>query len=117
MSQQITLARAVQMTTIYRGKRGEILKPAYPTDVLPICETFHKKDIQRVLDQSTCVSFRVYYGMDESDLIHAIFVGVDANGDDILPPPQGTVGGDEGILIDDGQRCPTSCPPASPLNS
>lgn len=119
MSQQISLAQAVEMTTLYRNKREEILKPLYRTDILPICETFEKADIQSILDQSECVSFRLYYGMDDKDLIHAIFVGVDAEGRDILPP-SGTgntsTGGDEGILIDDGHRCPHTCPPASPLN-
>jgi len=63
--------------------------------------------------------------MDQDLLVHAILVGVDAQGADILPPQAtGSTarrvaaeddGGDDDIQ-EDAIRCQPTCPPDSPLN-
>lgn len=123
LSHAITLDQAIGMTKRYRDHRNEILKPEYANkDILAICETFNKLPVQKLLDQPGCAGMRIYYGMSEDLLCHAILVGVDATGADMLPPTAGTNGflgdddDDEGDILEDSLRCPTLCPPDSPLN-
>lgn len=106
---EISLQTAIDMTTRYRANR--------PSN-FPICETFEKEVIQRVLDTTSCASFRVYYGMRENQNVSAILVAADAEGNDLLPSAL-TIekGTDDPVIIDDGYRCPDLCPPDSPINS
>lgn len=121
----------------YNLHRNSILEPQYKgQDVLAICETFSRADIDAVLRQRDCVALRIYYGMDESNKVHAIIVGVNSNNEDILPSAGTTssasarveMGGsgsegvnqaleeeDPGLILENGQRCPTNCPPSSSL--
>lgn len=98
------------MIGLYNTMRRLILNGTVPMDVLTMSETFDRDDIQRLLEQPECTQFRVYFGMDGSRNIRAIMVGVDSEGRDILTP------GDE-LIMERGKRCPSDCPPASPLNS
>jgi len=111
---QISLEEAVSLTTRYRNNRMSILNEEYSqdTNLLPLCETFDKTAVQTLLSSEACKSFRIYYGMNEDLSIHAVLVGVDDNGADILP-----VGADPSFqLLENSVRCPPNCPPASPLN-
>jgi hypothetical protein len=111
----ISLAEAIEMTARFRDNRNSILGETYQEqNILPICETFSKSAIEDVLSQDGCEGFRIYYGMDENLKIHAILVGVNDENEDILPSEIEETGG---VILEDGQRCPPSCPPASPLNS
>jgi hypothetical protein len=106
---EISLQTAIDMTTLYRSNR-----PAQ----FPICETFEKAAVAKLLAIEDCVSLRIYYGMKENDNVDAILVAVNAEGQDILPATTNAVGAsDEPIIIEDGLRCPDHCPPKSPLNS
>lgn len=127
------------MITKYNLERNNILEPAYKgQDVLAICETFNRADIDAVLAQRDCVAIRIYYGMDTSNKVHAIIVGVNSNDQDIVPSTgsatsaaatTGIQGGggsegvnqlmedDGGIILEMGRRCPTDCPPSSSLKS
>jgi hypothetical protein len=106
---EISLQTAIDMTSRYRGKR--------PIN-FPICETFEKAAIQKLLDTTGCASFRIYYGMKADDRVDAILVAADAEGKDILPNLAADAGGtDDPVILEDGYRCPDLCPPGSPINS
>jgi len=106
---EISLQTAIDMTSRYKGKR--------PIN-FPICETFEKTAIQKLLDTAGCASFRIYYGMKADERVDAILVAVDAEGNDILPPLANTdTGTTDPVIIEDGYRCPDDCPPSSSLNS
>lgn len=114
----ISITTAAAMTKRYRENRPLMLKPAYPLDVLTLSETFGRLGFDKLLSNTECVGIRIYYGMDESLNMHAIVVGVNKDGEDILnfTYQNNTLqGGDEDVL-DDAVRCPTICPPSSPLN-
>jgi hypothetical protein len=111
MSSFITLQEGIDMTTRFRGNNETVLAvPFKGQNILPKCETFDKAHIDEIFAQHDCVGLRVYYSMDNSYKLHAMLVGVDSNDADIL------MKGDEKIL-DNAQRCPMVCPPASDLNS
>lgn len=104
---EISLPAAVAMTSRYRANR--------PGN-FPICETFGADAVNRLLATSGCVSLRIYYGMKEDDQVDAILVAVNAEGEDILPELKLAGAGDP-VILEDGFRCPTDCPPDSPLNT
>lgn len=108
-SHRILVDEAIAMTTAYRDIRPENY---------PICETFGRHAFDALLRQTDCVAIRIYYGAKEDKTIHAILVGVNSKGEDIvkglgLPPGDP----DEDLVFEDGTRCPSVCPPPSPLNS
>ncbi len=119
----ISLPVAVAMTTIYRANREAILANGYQNkNVLPLSETFDRSIIDDILGQTGCTALRIYYGMDESYLVHAILVGVNNENEDILPSTQETTSltmeEDPGDIIGElSIRCPEDCPPDSPLNT
>lgn len=112
---QISLEVAVDMTTLYRENMQEILKDEYQNEgILANCETFSLSVLDSLQKIPDVAAFRIYYGMSTDLKIHAILVGVDANGNDILPSENSEEEGGE--IFEEGQRCPTFCPPPSPLN-
>jgi hypothetical protein len=120
MSQLIPLQQAVEMTTLYRKEKENILDPLFRNkNILALSETFDRSDFDIVLSEQGCVALRIYYGMDDSLKVHAIIVGVNDKDQDILPATEmktpATTGGD-GSLIEEGTRCPDICPPGSSLN-
>jgi hypothetical protein len=123
MSQFISLQQAIEMTTLYRLEKENILAvPFKNQNILCKSETFARDVFDSVLAQPGCTGLRVYYGMDPTFKVHAIVVGVNNNNEDILPSALSSksrtlslTGGDEGI-IETGNRCPDDCPPESDLN-
>ena len=113
MSQLISLATAVDMTTLYRQDRETILANAYKNqNILPKCETFDRDVFDTVLKQNGCEGLRIYYSMDANNKVHAIIVGVNAGDEDML-----TMGNDvDAAIIENARRCPDDCPPPSALN-
>jgi ABC-type dipeptide/oligopeptide/nickel transport system permease subunit len=112
---------AIEMTKRYRNNRDSILaQQEQGKNILPICETFDKAAIVQLLEQPNCAGFRIYYGMDTELKVHAILVGTDATGADILPElvysGQAEAVENTGELFEKAERCPPNCPPASPLN-
>jgi len=106
---EISLQTAIDMTTLYRANRPE---------QSPICETFEKAAVTKLLATEGCAYLRIYYGMKENKDIDAILVAVNAEGEDILPLASNAVAAtNEPIILEDGLRCPDDCPPKSPLNS
>jgi hypothetical protein len=107
----IDLKRAIELTSIYRNNKGSMVTPDF-SDSLYISETVDAASIKAILDQPGCVKFRAYFGMDEEKKICLIFVGVNANDEDMV---DGIFA--NGIIVDDTTKCPPTCPPVSPINS
>lgn len=108
---EISLQTAIEMTNRFRSA-----KPLQ----MPVSETFEMGAIKKLLDTNGCAFIRIYYGKKENGDIHAILVAADSENKDILPssgPDFGEDDEDDGtVIIEDGYRCPTLCPPDSPLN-
>jgi hypothetical protein len=106
---EISLQVAIDMTTLYRANKP----PNFP-----ICETFEKAAIEKLLATEGCAFLRIYYGMKDDMQADAILVAANASGEDILPDggvtPLATA---DAVILEDGYRCPEACPPPSSLNS
>jgi hypothetical protein len=113
MNHEIPVTQAAEMTRSYRTMNNDILKTEYQNqNLLPLCETFDRAALDTLLAQDDCKQIRIYYGMDENYKVHAILVGVDGNGNDMIPHmPK------DGVTMENAYRCPTDCPSASTLNS
>ena len=111
----VPVSRANEMIALYRENKETILAPNYKkTDVLAFSETFNADDVRLLLSQPGCVGFRVRYGMDDKLWLHAILVGVDANGNDIIIQNPGFgLKDDEGYVLEDSVRFPPDCPTVS----
>ena len=115
MNHLISLEQAVQMTTTYRENKERILQEEFQgMDLLAKAETFDRAAFDKLLAQEGCEQVRIYYGMDEALKVHAVIVGVDATGNDLLPATDST-GEQEGVILDISSRCPPDCV-ESPLN-
>ncbi len=97
MNHVVSLEQATAMTGLYRSSIPE---------GMPVSETFQMGSVNTLLSQPGCTALRIYYGKKEDGTIHAILVGVNEKGEDIT----------EGILLEEGHRCPPHCPPQSSLN-
>ena len=92
----IPLSQAIEMTSLYRSQRENILATPYQ-----ICE-----------------AIRIYFGMDETFKVKVIIVPVDENAEDILPvTTEQTDSETSEDIVEEGHRCPPACPPPSPLNT
>lgn len=109
MTHEITLAQAVDMTSRYRDNR--------PNDY-PLSESFELASIKRLFETVGAAKLRIYYGMKSDGKMNAILVVADNEGNDILPNKVDELAISEidPVIIQDGYRCPPSCPPGSPLN-
>lgn len=120
MSQFISLQQAVDMTTLYRQEKENILSTSYKgQNILCRCETFNRGVFDALLAKQGCEAIRIYYGMDSSLKVHAIVVAVNGNNEDILPAGSEVLSVEDDAGDDIGenaQRCPDDCPPPSPLN-
>ena len=110
-SHLITLPVAAAMNKLYREQKRNILNAGINPDVLPICETFTRDDIDSILAQPGCVALRIYFGMHDNMNISPVIVGVNDTGDDMVKE------GTDNLIVDKGERCPMECPAPSPLNS
>ena len=126
MNNRITLKQAIDYVTRFRTRKIDLIKPEYvEKNILPTSETFDREAVDKLLANPSCVKLRIYNGMSEDLNIRMILVGVDAKDQDILPLTENTLlngdeeGGDddnEAIIVEEGVRCPPTCPPTSPLN-
>jgi len=74
--------------------------------------------LEMIITQAGCRGLRIYYGMKDDLQVHAILVGVDANGNglfyrnanvmELIPLD---------LIMEDGQRCPPACNDDDLLNS
>jgi hypothetical protein len=119
MEHFISLATAAEMTRTFRANRDAILEPGYRgLNLLPICETFDREAFDQLLLQAGCSGVRIYYGMDDSLKVHAVMVGVNAEGGDMVGSgTNASLVAEEDVIIENGGRCPDICPGGSPLNT
>src|SRR5215471_4000639 len=59
---------------------------------------FDASDVSAILSQQGCTGLRVYFGINDSNNMTAILVGVDATGTDMIA-----------VLKDVGSPCPPTC--------
>lgn len=111
----ISLATAIEMTAQYRQLKEQVLQPEYRhTGLLCTSETFVLQDVLTLLKEPGCAGLRIYYGMKGDHQVHAILVGVNAMGQDLLPSNTGLL--TDSLILQEGQRCPPLCGEPSPLN-
>ena len=86
--------------------------------LIPHCESFDRVAFDKLLQNENCKGVRIYYGMREGEhQIHAIIVGFDSAGRDLLPVENIATDGTDPIIIDQGTTCPNTCPDTSPLTT
>lgn len=118
MSNFISLEKAMEMTTLYRQQMEAILGDRFKNkNILVRSEVFSRAQVEKLLAKPGCQQLRIYYGMDSDLAVHALLVAVDgANMDIIMPFPAASHSQYEDVL-EEAERCPPHCPPASPLNA
>lgn len=114
----ISLEDAKKMTKKFRDDKDKIVKDEYKgKHLISNCESFDRAAFDALLQREDCKGVRIYYGMKQEDhKVHAIIVGFDEGGKDILPVDGIVMDGTNGYIIQDGTGCPTNCPPPSDLN-
>ena len=114
----ITLAEAKTLTSNFKKSKEKLLHTDFKgKDVLPVCETFSRDAFDVILKKPGCTGLRIYFAMDDANMVKLVIVGVNDKNEDMLTP-MGADGkdGDPGDIIENGIRCPTVCPPLSDLN-
>lgn len=114
----ISLDEAKKMTKKFRAQKDAIMRDEHKgKHLIPHCESFDRAAFDKLLQREDCKGVRIYYGMNEGDhKVHAIIVGFDEFGKDLLPSPSIAMDGTDPIIIEGGTGCPTQCPPPSGLN-
>jgi len=115
----ISLDDAKKMTKKFREDKDKIVKDEYKgKNLLCICESFDRAAFDQLLQREDCKGIRIYYGMKQDDhQVHAIIVGFDAEGKDILPTANIAMDSTNPIIVENGGKCPDDCPPPSDLNT
>ncbi len=101
----IDLATAKGLTKRFRENLDGLVSKEY-TGAIPKAETFDVSAIQAILSQPGCVEFRAYFGMKEDKSVCVVFIGVDAQGNDII---NSTKGNGEDLIAEEGKPCPPYC--------
>lgn len=115
-SHSISLAAAADLTHRLQNNRSSIFQTGFE-QALSNAETFNKEDVLNLLAVNGASALRIYYGLDTANVIHAVLVAADANGEDILPANNMAATADPALILEEGVRCPPSCPADSPLMS
>ncbi len=105
MNNRIDLATAKDLTKRYRENLDALVSKDY-SGSLPNAETCDASAIQAILKQQGCVEFRAYYGMKEDKTVCLIFIGVDAQGNDIINSLKSN---EEDVIVEFGRPCPPFC--------
>ncbi len=102
------------MTARFRANQNSILETQYKNlGILYRCETFDRSLFDDLLSQEGAAGLRFYNGMDDNLETRLIAVAVDSGGHDIVPAA-GVTAVTGGLIAEEGQRCPTNCPPPPP---
>lgn len=98
----IPLSTAMEWTANYRKtiKEGETR-----------AHYFGRETYQKLLDEAGSVGIRAYYAIDDKGKKQLLLVGVDENGNDILPSENSASkdGDGSGEVMDKSFPCPTYC--------
>jgi len=84
LNHKITLAQALTYKTQLTKLSSKIDGSLGASNVIPISETFNLNAINEILAQSETVALRAYFGMDASNKVRLMLVGVNAAGEDII---------------------------------
>jgi hypothetical protein len=68
---------------------------------------FGAQIINQILSEHDCMGIRIYYGIDDAGAKQVLLVGVDSNGNNLLPT------GSNNIIADFSWPCPPGCPDAA----
>jgi hypothetical protein len=113
------LSKASQWTRNYRDKN-----PGAPKG-----HCINKAQLEAILSQPGCEGVRAYYGLDEADNRKLIFVGIDADEQDIIAEAGFTsalkaastdslaTNESQATIVTETQPCPPCCSVDNPLNS
>jgi len=96
----ISLATARQWTFNYRMN--------HPDETL--AHMFGSEIIQQILSQTGCIGIRIYYATNDAGEKQLLLVGVDVNGDDLLPAEGARTDGEGTLIADASFPCPSTCP-------
>lgn len=115
----ISLDEAKKMTRKFRELKDKIVRDEFHgKNVIPVCESFDRAVFDILLRREDCKGVRIYYGMKEDSYkLHAVIVGFDAEGKDLLPIKGIAMDGFDPPIIENGRPCPEYCPPDSDLNT
>jgi hypothetical protein len=109
----ISWSQAQIMIGLYQANRESILAPEYQgRDILAFSELFNVTAFVALVNVPGCAAIRIYYGMDDNLLVHAILVAVDSQGNDIVSsgnPAATFESGGNPPVVEEGQRCPPNC--------
>jgi len=95
--QAISLTEAAGLTAQYRAQNPSA----------PLANLFGSNIIMQVLSQPGAVGIRIYYGLSTGTTgLQLVLVGVDVNGNDIVP----------GVYGDRSEICPPMCSTSNPIN-
>ena len=118
MKHFISLDKAKKMIGHFRHKKEHLLKDEFKgKHLLPTCLTYERAAFDALLKQPGCAHVRLYFGMDENAQVKIIAVGVNEKGEDMVTASTFSTTGETGEIVDEGVRCPTECPPTSPLTT
>lgn len=106
----ISADEAKRMIEKFRKEKDNIVKSEYSgKHLIPNYESFDRAAFDTLLQREDCKGVRIYYGMKgEDQRVHAIIVGFDADGKDILPI-EGVADSIDPPIIENGQPCPPYC--------
>lgn len=115
----ISLDEAKKMIKRFRAEKDNIVRDEHKgKHLIPHCESFDRAAFDKLLQREDCKGIRIYYGMKEADhRVHAVIVGFDAEGKDILPKGNVAMDSTDPIIIDKGLPCPDYCPGFSGLTT
>ena len=96
----IDLTTAKRWTSNYRAINSTGVQAHY----------FGNEIIQQLLERPGCVGIRMYYAINDEGERKLLLIGVDANGENLLPSTVARVKDDEDPVVDYSFPCPTYCP-------
>ena len=95
--EQITLTKASGYTKSWRENYSSLKKGIF----------IGRDKINDILNQADCKGIRIYFGIDDNSDNCVVLVGAEANENDM----------ENGIIIDNGVPCPSTCGVDNDLNS
>ena len=96
----ISLETAQAWTANYRSKNPDQAKAHF----------FGFEIIKKILAQNDCIGIRMYYAIDDNGEKQIILVGVDTNGDNMIPATLELNLNDPNTIADISFPCPSFCP-------